>query len=166
MPTPALPPPQVDPIPADQDLLIQRLMGTICPPKPVAQEQSAVTELETMLLNWLPVGTVMEENAASPNPSTISAEGCFSCGILTHTTADCRTLDESFQFLPTGWQAKRIGDQFICDRDLQPGPADGKRRLIRREGLVAWISNDYRPLLLGRTFQDRRSHVVWGLPGC
>ena len=38
LPTPALPLPQADPIPADQDLLIQRLMGTICPPKPVVQE--------------------------------------------------------------------------------------------------------------------------------
>ena len=27
------------------------------------------------------------------------------------------------------------------------GPADGKRRLIRGEGLVAWISDDYRPQL-------------------
>ena len=101
------------PIPADQDLLIQRLMGTICPPKPVAQERSAVTELQTMLLNWLPVRTVTEEKAASPSPSTVSAEGCFSCGVLTHTTADCRILDESFLFLPTGWQAERVGDQFI-----------------------------------------------------
>ena len=28
-----------------------------------------------------------------------------------------------------------------------PGPADGKRRLIRGEGLVARISDDYRPRL-------------------
>ena len=63
-----------------RDLLIQRLMGTVCPPEPVAQERSAVTELETMLLNWLPVGPVMEENAVSPNPSADSVEGCFSCG--------------------------------------------------------------------------------------
>ena len=92
LPTPALLPPQADPIRADQDLLIQRLMGTICPPKSVAQDRSSMTELETMLLNWLPVGTVTEEKAVSPNPSTVSAEGCFSCGVLTHTTADCRTL--------------------------------------------------------------------------
>ena len=78
----------------------------------------AVTELETMLLNWLPVGTVTEEKAVSPNPSTVSAEGCFSCGVLTHTTADCRTLDESFPFLPMGWQAECVGDQLI----LGPGP--------------------------------------------
>ena len=58
----------------------------------------AVTDLETMLLNWLPVGTVMEEDAASPNPSADFAEGCFSCGVLTHTTDQCQTLDESFPF--------------------------------------------------------------------
>ena len=55
---------------------------------------------------------------ASPNPSADSAEGCFSCGGLTHTTDQCRTLDELFPFLPTGWQAEHIGDQFI----LGPGP--------------------------------------------
>ena len=95
LPTPALPPPQAVPIPSDRDLLIQQLMGAICPPKPVAQERSAVTELETMLLNWLPVGTVTEEDAALPNPSADSAEGCFSCGVLTHTTDQYQTLDES-----------------------------------------------------------------------
>ena len=79
LPTPVLPGPRADPIPEDQDLLIQRLLGTIGPPKPVAQERSAVTELETMLLNWLPVGTITEENAASPHASAVSAEGCFSC---------------------------------------------------------------------------------------
>ena len=74
LPTPALPPSQAVPIPSDRDLLIQQLMGEICPPKPVAQERSAVTELETMF----PVGTVTEEDAASPNPSADSTEGCFS----------------------------------------------------------------------------------------
>ena len=77
LPTPALPPPQADPIPSDRDILIQRLMGMMCPPEPVAQERSAVTEL---LLNWLPVGTVTEENAVSTNPSADSAEGVFRAG--------------------------------------------------------------------------------------
>ena len=81
-----------------------------------------MTDLETMLLNWLPVGTVTEEDAASPNPSTDSAEGCFSCGVLTHTTDQCQTLGESFPFLPTGWQAEHIGDQFILGQGPQAGP--------------------------------------------
>ena len=60
LPTPVPPAPRDDPIPTDRDLLIQRLLGTIVPSKPVVQERSAVTELETMLLNWLPVGTIKE----------------------------------------------------------------------------------------------------------
>ena len=76
---------------------------------------------KTMLLNWLPVGTVTEEDAASPNPSPDSTEGCFSCGVLMHMTDQCQNLDESFPFLPMGWQAERIGDQFI----LGPGPQAG-----------------------------------------
>ena len=121
LPTPALPPPEAVPIPSDRDLLIQRLMGAISPPQPVARERSTVTELETMLLNWLPVETIMEEDTASPNPSADSAKGCFSCGVLTHTTDQCQTLDESFPFLHTGRHAERFGDQFI----LGPGPQAG-----------------------------------------
>ena len=77
LPTPALPPPQAVPMPWDRDLLIQQLMEAICPPTPVPQERSAATDLETLLLNWLPVGTVMEEDAVSPDPSSDSVEGCF-----------------------------------------------------------------------------------------
>ena len=113
LPTPAPPPLQAVPIRSDRDLLIRQLMEAICPPTPVAQERSPTTYLETLLLNWLPVGTVTEEDVASPDLSSDSVEGCFSCGGLTHTTDQCRTLDESFPFLPTGWQAEHIGDKFI-----------------------------------------------------
>ena len=71
-----------------------------------------------MLQNWLPVGTVTEEDAASPNSLLGSLKGCFSCGVLTHTTDQCQTLDKSFPFLPEGWQADYIRDQYI----LGPGP--------------------------------------------
>ena len=118
LPTPAPPPLQAVPIRSDRDLLIQQLMEAICPPTPVAQERLPATDLETLLLNWLPVGTVTEEDVASPDPSSESVEGSFSCGRLTHMTDQCRTLDESFPFLPTGWQAEHIGDKFI----LGPGP--------------------------------------------
>ena len=122
LPTPAPPPLQAVPIRSDRDLLIQQLMEAICPPTPVAQERSQAGDLETLLLNWLPVGTVTEEDVVSPDPSTDSVEGCFSCGGSTHTTDQCRTLD-SFPFLPTGWQAEHIGDKFI----LGPGPPPSPR---------------------------------------
>ena len=111
------------PIHSDRDLLIQQLMETIWPPTPVAQERSPASDLETLLLNWLPVGTVTEEDIVSPEPLSDSVEGCFSCGGLTHTTDQCRTLDESFPFLPMGWVAEHIGDKFI----LGPGPPPSPR---------------------------------------
>ena len=54
----------------------------------------------------------------------MSADRCFSCGILTHTTENCRTLDESFPFLPIGWRAERVGDQFILGPGSPAGPED------------------------------------------
>ena len=94
LPTPAPLMPRKDPIPSDRDLLVQRLLGTLASLKPVVQERSAVKYLETMLLNWLPVRTVKEDRVVSPKASTVFAEKCFSCGVLTHTTENCRTLDE------------------------------------------------------------------------
>ena len=122
LPMPAPPPLQAVPISSDRDLLIQQLMEAIRPPTPVAQERLPTTDLETLLLNWLPVGTVTEEDVASPDPSSDSVGGCFSCGGLTHTTDQCRTLDESFPFLPTGWQVEHIGDKFILGLGPPPGP--------------------------------------------
>ena len=47
-----------------------------------------------------------------------------------------------------------------------PGPADGKRRLIRGEGLVARISNDYRPQLpaVGKDIQGAQLGVLFAVP--
>ena len=77
LPTPAPPLLQAAPTHSDRDLLIQQLMETICPPTPVAQERSSASDLETLLLNWLPVGTVTEEDIVSPEPLSDSVEGCF-----------------------------------------------------------------------------------------
>ena len=95
------------------------LAGAIRPPQPVIQERSKLRDMDIMLQNWLPVGAVTEEDVSSSESLSESLEGCFSCGVLTHTTDQCQTLVESFQFLPTGWQAVHIGDKFI----LRPGLA-------------------------------------------
>ena len=62
--------------------------------------------------------SVTEEDVSSSEPFLESLEGCFSCGELSHETDQCQVLDESFPFLPMGWQADRIGDEFI----LRLGP--------------------------------------------
>ena len=93
LPMPAPPPLQAVPILSDRDLLVQQLMAAICPQTLVVQERSPAEDLETLLLNWLPAGTVTEEDGVSSEPSTYSVKGCFSCGRSTHTTDECRTLD-------------------------------------------------------------------------
>ena len=115
---PTVPPPKAAPIPSDRELLIQRLLGVIRPSQSVLQERSKLTDMEIVLQNLLPVGSVVEEDGPSSEPITESLEGCFSCGELTHETDQCQELDESFPFLPVGWQADRIGDEFL----LRPGP--------------------------------------------
>ena len=74
------------------------------------QERSKLTDIEIMLQNMLPVGSVTEDDVSSSEPLPESLEGCFSCGELTHETDHCQVLDELFPFLPMGWQADRIGD--------------------------------------------------------
>ena len=108
LPTPVPPPLRAAPIRSDRDLLVQQLMAAICPPTLVAQERSPAEDLETLLLNWRPAGTVTEEDVISSEPSTDSVKWCFSCGRSTHTTDECRTLDESFPLLPTRRQAEHI----------------------------------------------------------
>ena len=117
LPKPTVPPPKAAPIPLDRKLLIQRLLGPILSPEPVIQERSQLTDMEIALQNLLPVGSVTAEDVSSSEALPESLEGCFSCGVWTHTTDQCQTLDESFPFMPTGWQADRIGDEFL----LRPG---------------------------------------------
>ena len=81
-------------------------------------------EASSSLLNWLPVGTVKEDTVVPLRASAVSADICFSCGIWTHMTENCRTLNESFPFLPMGWRAERVGDQFILDPGSPAGPED------------------------------------------
>ena len=124
LPTPTPPKTPKESIPSDRDILVQRLLGTLAPSKPVVQNRSAVMDLETVLLNWLPVGTVKEDTGVSPRTSAVSADRCFSCGILTRTTENCRTLDETFPFLPIGWRAERVGDEFILSLGSPARPED------------------------------------------
>ena len=144
LPTSATPPQQAVPIRLDRDLLIQQLMEAICPPTPVAQERLPAGDLETLLLNWLPVGTVTEEDVVSPNPSTDSVEGCFSCG---GPMPDSRRFVSVFAYGMAGGAHQKQVHSETGSPTKPPGTADGKRRLIRGEGLVARISDDYRPQL-------------------
>ena len=118
LPTPAVSPPKVTPIPSDRELLIQCLLGTVHPVQPVVQEHSSLTDIEFLLQSMLPFRSVAEENIEPPADHQEPTAGCFSYGELGHETAWCPVLDELFFFLPPGWRADRTDDEFV----LQPPP--------------------------------------------
>ena len=111
LPTPAVSRPRATPIPLDRELLIQRLRGPEHPVRPVLQERSNLTYIEILIQSLLPVGSVVEENV---RPTVV----CFSCGESGHATSRCPVLDDSFPFLPPGWQVDQMGDGF----SLRPPP--------------------------------------------
>ena len=84
----------------------------------MVQERSRLTDIEILFLSMLPIGSVTEADVPPPVPRQESTAGCFSCGVPAHETEQCPVLDESFPFLPPGWRADRIDDEFI----LRPGP--------------------------------------------
>ena len=116
LPTPTVSHQKAAPIPSDCELLIQRLLGVIRSPQPVVQERSQLTDIGTTELASGRFGR--GEDSPSSEPLAESLTGCFSCGMLTHETDRYQELDESFPFLPVGWQADQMGDEF----HLRPGP--------------------------------------------
>ena len=112
LPTPAVSPPRVIPSLPDSELLIQRILGAVCPTQSVIQERSRVTDIEIMLQNMLPVGSVTEVDVAPPAPHPEGKLGplsamplepdtgvdpparewarvCFSCGHQGHGVNRC-----------------------------------------------------------------------------
>ena len=94
------------------------LAGAVHLVQPVVQEWSRFTDIEILVQSMLPVGSVTEADVPPPAPHQESTAGCFSCGVLAHETEQCHVLDESFPFLPPGWRADQIDDEFI----LRLGP--------------------------------------------
>ena len=117
LPTPVVSPPEATPIPSERDLLIQSLMGNIHPAQPLLQERSSFTDMEILLHNLLPVGSPVMEEPRLPKRQKRPLGVCFSCGESSHAASRCPTLNETFPFLPTGWQADRVVDKYAITAD-------------------------------------------------
>ena len=81
--------------------------------RPVLKEHSSLTDMEILLQILLPVGSLEGENLRPEVDRHESTVVCFSCGESGHAASRCPILDDSFPFLPPGWQADWTGDGFI-----------------------------------------------------
>ena len=98
LPTPAISPPKATPIQSDYELVVRRLLGIVQPVRPVVQERSRITDIEVLLQSMLLVASVVEDKVCPP---------------ADRREPTCPDLDESFQFLPPGWRADRVDDEFV-----------------------------------------------------
>ena len=115
LPTPALSPPNVSPIPSEHEQFIQRLLGEEPPLRPLLPERTNLTDMEILLQGLLPVGSLATEHqprggGGCCHESTVM---CFSCGESGHPASRCPAMDDTFPFLPPGWQADWTGDGFV-----------------------------------------------------
>ena len=108
LPTLVVSPLKATPIPSELELLMQRLMGNDQPVQPGPMGRSSFTDLEVLLQNWLPVGPpAMEQSHRAERRNRLTVV-CFLCCESGHAASWCPTSDETFPFLPPGWQADKV----------------------------------------------------------
>ena len=151
LPTPAVLPLTETSIPSEFEQLLQRLMGEEHPVLPLLRERSGLTDMEVLLQSLLPVGSLVTERPPPSGGRQGSSIIDFSCGESGHAASRCPTLDNTFPFLPPGWQANWMGDGFwLCEHPRR------RRTDIRREtssdpgrggggGAITQISNNDGP---------------------
>ena len=104
--------PKATPIPSELEVLMQHLMGNNQPVHPAPMGRSSFTDMEVLIQNLLPVGPpTLEQPPRGPERRNRPTVVCFSCGESGHW---CPTLDETFPFLPPGWQAERGEEVLSC----------------------------------------------------
>ena len=149
VPTPAVSPPRVALSSADRELLIQRVLEAVHSGRPAIQKRSQEMEVELMLRNTLPVGSVTEVDASMPMlsleekvvlSSTVPWRrgSCFSCGRQGHGVTRCSRMDVSFPFLLPGWSVDVRNGQYRASRIR----GDGRNYT---PGKVGWSGREGQP---------------------
>ena len=143
------PPPRVTHSSADRELLIQNILEAVRSCRNIIPERSQERELEFMLRDTLPVGSVMEEKTSPPasQPATGASpltndlwkgDQCFSCGVHGHGVNRCSRLDITFPYVLPGWTVDVRNGQYRASR------MRGNGQNLRR-GKEGWFGREGQP---------------------
>ena len=138
IPTARGPPPRVTHNSADRELLIQNVLEAVRARRTTISQRSQERELEFMLRDTLPVGSITEEKTSTPVLQPVGGTiplsdnpwkrgPCFSCGLQGHGVNRCSRMDVSFPYLLPGWSVDVRNGQYRASRirgdrrDFKPG---------------------------------------------
>ena len=132
---------------ADRELLIQSVLEVVWARRTIIPQRSQERELEFMLQDTLPVGSITEGKTSAPvlhpvrGATTLSDDPwkrgpCFSCGLQGHGVNRCSRMDVYFPFLLPGWSVEVRNGQYRASRIRGDGrdSKPGKRGWFGREG--------------------------------
>ena len=176
---------------ADRELLIRNVLEAVGARRNA--EQSRSSELELLLREVAPVGSVIKEKTSLPvsppcggTPHQTDDLGdrgqCFSCGFFGHGVKRCSQLDRSFPYKMPGWSVDVRNGQYRASRmrgdeqDLRrgkegwfgregqhPGPSITETYLTQ-VGVIIQLGNDRRMTLIDP--DGPQTHMVsqpWGV---
>ena len=132
---------------ADRELLIRNVLEAVGARREVMSGRLRSRELEMLLWDVTPVGSVMKEKTSSPAslpgggmPPQMDDLGdrghCFSCGFFGHGVNRCPQLDRSLSYKMPGWSVDVRDGQFRVSR-MRGDEQDlrwGKEGWFGREG--------------------------------
>ena len=99
---------------AERELLIRNVLEAVRARRTTAPQRSQERELEFMLRDTLPVGSIMEDTKSPPvlqpvggaiplTNNQLKRGTCFSCRLQGHEVNRCPRMDVSFHYLLPGW---------------------------------------------------------------
>ena len=114
------------PMPAEIEILLERLLSgrsALTPPPP---PQTGITGMETLMQRLLP-GTPVPASRSRPGPTRRdwTTIVCLSCGKPGHGVGRCPELDDIFPYMLPGWSAEKVGANFMM---ISPRVAAESRR--------------------------------------
>ena len=123
---------------ADRELLIRNVLEAVRARRNIISKRSRSRELELLLRDMPPVGSVTEEKTSPPESQPAGGTPpltddlwdrgqCFSCGFHGHGVNRCSQLDISFPYKMPGWSVNVRNGQYRASRMRGDGQ-DHRRR--------------------------------------